>query len=138
MKSIFYILLLSCIFLNSCNTPSCAGVVFKNGISLKDGKPYSGTCETYHPNRELKSIQTYSEGLDDGEWVFYFPNGKIQTKGQFNKGVRIGKWKYYAKNGKIWKVNTYNEVGEPFGEWETYDTINGNLSEVKNAKEIFN
>jgi len=130
MKSIFYILLLSCIFLNSCNTPSCAGVVFKNGVSLKDGKPYSGTCETYHPNRELKSIQTYSEGLDDGEWVFYFPNGKIQTKGQFNKGVRIGKWEYYYDNGNVWRENHYSQNGLKDKVWVEYD-LSGNLISSK-------
>ena len=138
MKNIFVYCIISLVFFSCSSEVNCDEIKFIDGISYYNGKKFTGDCSSYFYLGNLKTQQSYFDGLDNDKWTFYFSNDSIRTLAFFDKGKRIGEWKYYAKNGNIWKVNTYNEMGEPFGEWETYDSINGNLSEVKNAKEIFN
>jgi len=138
MKNIFIYLLISTTFYSCSLTVDCNEIKYVDGVSYYNGEKFSGNCSSYYLNGNLSSQQSYIDGLDNDNWTFYYSNKNLKTEAFFSNGKRIGQWKYYAKNGNIWKVNTYNEMGEPFGEWETYDSINGNLSEVKNAKEIFN
>ena len=56
------ILLLICIqllSLYSCQTETCKGVIFKEGVSYKNSQLYSGTCITHHINGEVKSSLTF-------------------------------------------------------------------------------
>ena len=117
MRFVFLVTVLFC----SCSKTNCLDIGFTDGISYKNGKKFTGNCESFHPNGNLKSIQTYKKGLDHGEWIFYFPSGNIQTKGTFNEGVRIGKWEYFHENSSIWKEQFYDSKGDRVGVWNTYD-----------------
>lgn len=117
------------IFFISCSKINCLDIGFSDGFSYKGGKKFTGNCDSYYPNGNLKSIQSYKKGLDHGEWIFYFSNGNIQTKGTFNEGIRINKWEYFHENGSIWKEQFYNSKGDRVGRWDTYD-LSGNLIEA--------
>ena len=137
MKNIYFLLIY--IAFSSCSSEvDCNEIKYIDGVSYYNGEKFTGNCSSYFLNGNLSSQQSYLNGLDNDNWTFFYSNKNLKTEAYFNNGKRIGQWKYYAKNGNIWKVNTYNEAGKPSGEWKTFDTINGNLSEVKNAKEIFN
>jgi len=127
------------LFIYSCsNTVDCREVKYIDGVSYYKGKEYDGECESYFFNGNLKSKQFYTKGLDNKSWIFYYSNKNKKTEAFFKNGRRVGQWNFYAKNGSIWKINFYDSLGAPKGEWETYDTINGDLIELKKAKDIFN
>ena len=117
-------------FLFSCNSKKCDQLTFnkKTKTTYLNNKPYTGECKSYFISGNIKSKQSYYNGLDNGEWVFYYLNGNIQTKGYFNRGVRIGDWIYYFENGKIWKKNNYDDNGNKTGNWKTFSQ-NGELIE---------
>ena len=116
--------------LTSCKNETCKGVEFRNGISYKNGKLYSGTCITHHSNGEVRSIQSYLNGYDHGDWEFFYANKKQQTKGGFIMGKKNGKWTYYHENGMLFKEHFY-ENGKKIGVWITYDK-NGEISSKTN------
>lgn len=125
MRFIFLITLL----FYSCSNSNCLDLGYSDGITYKNNNKYSGNCESYHTNGNLKSKQSYKNGLDHGEWIFYFQNGIIQTMGTFNEGIRIGKWEYFYENGSIWKEQFYDSKGNRVGRWNTYD-LTGDLIEA--------
>ena len=57
-------LLVVMLILTSCKNETCKGVEFKDGMSFKNGSPYSGTCIVHHTNGEIRSIQKYKNGYD--------------------------------------------------------------------------
>ena len=113
----FLILLL---ILTSCKKETCKGVEFKDGISFKNGSPFSGTCITNHSNGEIRSIQNYKNGYDHGEWKFFYQDKKVHVKGTFILGQKDGEWTYYHENGILHKENFY-ENGNQIGVWKTFD-----------------
>lgn len=113
-----------------CNNETCKGVEFKNGISYKNGKLYTGKCVTHHTNGEIRSKQSYKNGYDHGNWEFFYANKKQQTKGSFNMGKKNGKWTYYYDNGTLFQERFFDN-GKKIGVWITYDK-NGEVSSIKN------
>jgi len=120
MKQILSLFLFAT-FIISCVKETCAGVEYINGISYKNGKPYTGKCITHHKNSVIRSIQNYKNGLDHGQWKFYHDNEKLHTIGSFNNGKKIGEWKYYHKNGKIFFNQFFDLQGNEIGTWEEFD-----------------
>ena len=114
------------LILTSCKNQTCESVEYNNGMSFKNGSPFSGTCIIHHSNGEIKSIQNYKNGYDHGEWEFFYRDKKIQTKGTFNLGQKDGKWVYYYENSILHKEHFY-ENGKKIGVWKTYDQ-NGKIS----------
>lgn len=114
------------IFLCSCQSElnTCPENLKWDGkaITTLNGKEYSGTCVTKFDNGSIRSIRSYKNGYDHGEWIFYYSNENIQTKGRFNMGKRIGTWQYLFEDGKPWKVQYYDEDGNRIGRWLTYDS----------------
>ena len=119
------------LFLTSCKNDPCNKIEYKNGMSFKNGSPYSGTCINLHSNGEIKSIQNYKKGYDHGKWEFFYRDKKTQTKGTFNMGKKNGEWTYYYENGMLHKEQFYDN-GKKIGVWKTYDE-NGEISSVTNA-----
>ena len=105
----------------SCKTETCAGTEHIDGITFKNGKPYTGKCITHWQDFSTRSIKEYKNGLDHGEWTFYYQNGNFQTTGSFFEGKRIGEWKYFYESGKLWKQHLYNANGNPEGKWFTFN-----------------
>lgn len=99
----------------------CSSLKYLNKKTILNGNLFTGECNSFFPNGKKRSIQRYTSGLDDGNWIFYFENGKIQTIGKFNNGKRIGEWKYYYKNGNIKQESFYDSLGRKVGSWKLYD-----------------
>ncbi|MCV9884349.1 toxin-antitoxin system YwqK family antitoxin [Metabacillus halosaccharovorans] len=58
----------------------------------------------------------------DGYTIKYHANGKtIWSKGKINEDKPEGYWEWYRSDGTI-KRSGYFEMGEPVGEWVTYDS----------------
>lgn len=115
-----YILFFIILLIYSCNKISCSNLEYTDGLTYKNGKLYTGDCSDYFSNGQVRSIQTYLNGMDHGKWKFYHPGQIPQTLGEFKNGIRIGTWKYYYSNGKIWKINKYDSTGKKVGKWFTY------------------
>lgn len=76
-------------------------------------------CDLIHPNgvKEKKL-----DVLDDGNTVKYHANGKTMwSKGKMVDDAPDGYWEWYRPDGTI-KRSGYFEMGEPVGEWVTYDS----------------
>lgn len=101
---------------------TCNGVEFNGTRSFKNNKPFTGKCITHHNNSNLRSIQSYKNGFDHGEWIFYFDDGTLETKGTFKDGKKVGVWKYYYKNGKMKNVSEYSNNGT-LVKSESFDSI---------------
>ena len=104
----------------------CSKLVYSDGLTTLNNKLFTGTCKSYYLTGNLKSVQSYKNGFDNGDWEFYFNNGNIQTKGSFSKGKKTGIWKYFFENGNIWKENFYDVNGSKTGTWKTF-SVEGKL-----------
>ena len=122
----FLLVILTCL---SCETETCRGVDYINGLSLKNGLPYSGKCVTHNVEGAIRSIRRYKNGYDHGEWRFYYDNGQLEVIGEFFNGEKIGQWKYFYENGSLKNIQSYNEKGVRTGKWVKYDSI-GNIIET--------
>jgi len=120
-KNNFFFLILSIVILFASCTQDCTEIKFADGISTLNGKLYTGDCESRYINNQVKSIQHYADGKDEGAWIFYYLDGKVQTKAFFKAGIRVGKWEYFHENGQLWKTQTYDALGNKIGVWETFD-----------------
>ena len=139
MKNIFIYLLISTTFYSCSSVVDCKEIKYIDGISYYNGEKFSGNCSSYFLNGNLRSKQSYIDGLDNDNWTFYFSNDSIRTKAFFDRGKRIGQWKYYSKNGNLWKINTYDSLGNPVGSWKTYDTLwKDELIKIEDVKVLFN
>lgn len=118
------------LFLTSCFTEYCGDLNYDNGLTYKQGVLFTGTCKSYDLSNQLRSVQSYNNGLDHGEWVFYSKNGSILTEGVFVNGKRDGVWKYYYETGEIWKINVF-EMDKKIGEWITYNIGGEIIDQVK-------
>lgn len=114
------------IFLFSCQKTTCKGVELIDGLSYKNGELYTGKCITHTSNGTLRSIQSYKEGFDHGEWIFYHDNQELSTIGKFNKGKKIGEWKYFHENGLLYFHQYFNQRGDEIGTWKEFD-VSGKL-----------
>jgi len=138
MKNIFVYCIISLVFFSCSSEVNCDEIKFIDGISYYNGKKFTGDCSSYFYLGNLKTQQSYFDGLDNDKWTFYFSNDSIRTIAFFDKGKRIGEWKYYAKNGNLWKKNTYDSIGNPVGFWKTYDTLQRNqLLKSESVEMIF-
>jgi len=72
---------------------------------------------------------TYANGVKekkfeviDGYTIKYHANGKtVWSKGKIIEDIPEGYWEWFRSDGTI-KRSGYFEVGEPVGEWVTYDS----------------
>ena len=116
------------LFVNCGKPKTCKGIYRIGNITYKNEKSYNGKCVTHHPNFKIRSVQSYENGFDHGEWKFYHDNGEISTIGKFEYGKKIGVWKYYFPSGALKVLSEYNYSGDLIRQ-EKYD-IKGNL--IKN------
>lgn len=128
MRFILFLMIFS-----SCSSYDCFDLKYDQtkGLTYQSEKLFTGDCKSYYFTRNIKSEQSYTNGKDNGLWVFYYPNGKTQTKGLFNMGLRVGKWEYFHENGLIFKENFYDMKGLKTGIWKTYDKNGKLISENK-------
>jgi antitoxin component YwqK of YwqJK toxin-antitoxin module len=69
---------------------------------------YTGNWKFYYPNKQIKSIGNYKNGLKIGEWSYFYLSGSLEEKGNYNKiGELDGNWENYYENGKLAKQEEY-------------------------------
>ena len=80
--------------------------------------------ETYHPNGQISTLESFSSGIKNGFYQEFYDNGNMKLKGQYENGDKSGLWtEYYAdggvmrmyysnKNGKNGSINEWFENGE--------------------------
>ena len=145
MKKIFLFLFALVLF-------SCAGEIYQEEITIKEGLAYKKDSNSLYSGTVLdrygEPLGSYKKGLKDGEWIYDV--GDVIIKGKYRDGYKNGKWtetdkntgkiifegnfidgepdgihKYYYPNGKI-KEEQYWEAGVPVKTWKKYD-IFGNV-----------
>ncbi len=88
---VFSILLISSLFLFSCQTQK------------KDSDNNESTlCVNhieYYSNGQRKFLTEEVEGQKDGIYYRWTKAGKIKTKGQFKRGKRSGTWEWFDERG---------------------------------------
>ena len=100
-------------------------------VHRKTGRPFSGRCETCHPNGIRERIVTFEEGYTDGSDTTTYPSGCTQVVRTHIKGAENGTWTYYNDSSGLvaWKINFLN--GEKHGESIYYSH---NLVDTKSKK----
>lgn len=74
-------------------------------------------CDLVHAN----GVKEKKMEVVDDYTIKYHANGKtIWSKGKIINGKTEGYWEWYRPNGTL-KRSGYFEMGEPKGEWITYD-----------------
>ncbi len=74
-------------------------------------------CDLVSPN----GVKEKKMEVIDGFTVKYHANGKTMwSKGKMAEGKPDGYWEWYRTDGTI-KRSGYFTMGEPVGEWITYD-----------------
>ncbi len=75
-------------------------------------------CDLIHPN----GVKEKKLDLIDGYTIKYHANGQtIWSNGKMIDGNPDGYWEWYLPDGTI-KRSRYFVIGEPVGEWVTYDS----------------
>jgi antitoxin component YwqK of YwqJK toxin-antitoxin module len=80
-----------------------------------------------------KTVPEKKSEIVDGMTIKYHANGKtIWSRGKMVAGKPHGYWEWYRLDGTR-KRSGYFEMGEPIGEWITYDQ-SGNVYKVTQKK----
>jgi len=88
----------------------------------------NGTQQIWNPQGNLIYIETYKNGLFDGERKYFHPNGKAYCTINYQKNNRNGDTVFYDENGNIVLKYT-SKHGSLQGPYEIYK--NGKISTTK-------
>lgn len=98
----------------------------KNGLLLLDNKKFSGYVASFYPNKKIKSISSFYEGVLHGISRSYYENGVLRDARQYKENLSTGKHYGYWQNGnkqfdylylrdkKIAYMNRWYENGKPY------------------------
>lgn len=71
--------------------------------------------------KPVKKVQDKKSEVIDGITIKYHANGKtVWSKGKIIEDQPDGYWEWYRSDGTI-KRSGYFDMGNPIGEWITYD-----------------
>jgi len=57
-------------------------------------------------NGQLERVETYNNGLLDGQWKQLYTNGQIKFQGKYANNERTGQWVWYDLDGN----DTHSEI----------------------------
>lgn len=82
-----------------------------------NGKPYfesnykyytlNGAYTVTNGDGSKKSLNYYTNGKMDSNYIAWHPNGKIHVEGKYDNGKKTGLWKYYYTDGKLYETENY-------------------------------
>ncbi len=75
-------------------------------------KNYSGTCQTFFPNKKIKENFTLLNGTIDGSFKSYFENGGLESEIIYKNGTLTGERKDYFENAQLKLESTFVEKEE--------------------------
>ncbi|MFM7618670.1 MAG: toxin-antitoxin system YwqK family antitoxin [Bacteroidota bacterium] len=74
---------------------------------IKDGKRH-GECLSFFQNGTRQSLNTYKEGMLNGDYRVWHENGELQIEGQYENNKEVGEWVFYDKDGNVKKTQKFN------------------------------
>jgi antitoxin component YwqK of YwqJK toxin-antitoxin module len=79
----------------------------------------TGERTIYYPTGEKQIIEHYQLGDFDGLYQFFFQSGQLEFEGNYLKNEMIGDWKRYYTNGQLQEIVRFegNEENGPFIEY---------------------
>jgi antitoxin component YwqK of YwqJK toxin-antitoxin module len=88
---------------------------YKNGnpkyvMFTKESNPNSPIVKeiNYYESGKVKSTGSFSEGLENGAWIYYYENGNKKIVENYSQGVEHGKRLEYSEDGKLEKEVDYD------------------------------
>jgi antitoxin component YwqK of YwqJK toxin-antitoxin module len=57
-------------------------------------------------NGQLERVESYNDGLLDGEWKQLYSNGQVRFQGKYVNNKRTGQWVWYDVDGN----DTHSEI----------------------------
>lgn len=97
---------------------------FCNFADNEIGIPVSGIIYELYPNGNLKSYETYIDGIKNGDYAYFFENGNMKSFGTMLQGVRHGTLTTWYHNGNIETVAIYKySFEESFKKWDADGNI---------------
>ena len=79
-----------------------------------------GNYREYHPNGKPFIEGKFSNGRQQGEWIYYFENGTVNRKATYVDGKPSGTWEVHRADGTLAAKRAFKD-GVRDGEWVTYD-----------------
>lgn len=105
-----------------------------NGIVFYNQKPFTGKVyELYPQTRDTMSIQSYSEGKENGVWKKFFDNGKLAEQRFYQNGIKSGTLSRWWANGNTMLVYTF-EDGEYEGTCREWNAAGVLVKEMNYSK----
>lgn len=68
-------------------------------VDPKEG--YTGTCESYYPNNQVKQRKHFVDGKIHGALETFFENGQLQDIKHFDMNLQSGDYKLYTEDGRL-------------------------------------
>jgi hypothetical protein len=76
-------------------------IIYKANIALS----LQGTCVSYYPNGNKKSIINYERNRKVGELITYYPNGQLCARERYRQIGRLNLIEYHDNSGKVLTAN---------------------------------
>jgi antitoxin component YwqK of YwqJK toxin-antitoxin module len=73
---------------------------------IKDGKR-NGECFSFFKNGQKQSLNTYENGLLNGEYKIWYQNGKLRVDGEYLNDKEVGSWTFFDSLGTVIKSQEY-------------------------------
>ena len=64
-------------------------------------KGYTGKCEEFYSNGQLKISKIYKDGKLNGKMISYYDNGQIESEKEFDMNFQVGEQIIYTKKGEV-------------------------------------
>jgi len=162
MKKISFIIM-ALIFISSCSKPEPVNFGLLENIDgtyylRGESKPFSGPVfnvtgflsgssgniskgkfegefkSFFGDGKQLRSIDTFKNGLRNGKFEYYYSNGQLSSKGSYVNGNYDGKIEEFTWEGNPLSIHVY-ENGVPITATNYTYFDNGNLSYIENLKD---
>lgn len=96
-----------------------------SSLCYEEGNLLYGTCHTFYPQGQLKSIGKWKEGHLHGDYRRFDEKGNIIISGELHKGEKVGDWSYFfIDNPKVVESMGHYKIlnGESVrhGEYKTF------------------
>jgi len=84
---------------------SCEELIFDQPYNhfwrFERRKGYTGKCEDFYPNGQLKISKTFVEGKLHGKVFSYYDNGQLEEEKEFDMNFQTGEQITYTKKGEV-------------------------------------
>ncbi len=100
-----------------------------NGLVLYRYRVFTGTCNTYYPNGEVKNIFTWEKGALQGLQTEFHKNGKLKTQYEVIGGSIQGKYVTFYESGAK-EIEGVYQKGLQYGDWKRFDEV-GKIIEIQ-------